>query len=58
MDRLTWIKSSYSGGSGGNCIEMAVLPDGGRAIRDSKNPDGAMLRLSNREWQAFRVNIK
>ena len=30
MDRLTWIKSSYSGGSGGNCVEVAILPDGGR----------------------------
>ena len=58
MDRLTWIKSSYSGGSGGNCVEIAILPDGGRAIRDSKNPDGPVLRLSNQEWQAFRVNIK
>ena len=58
MDRLTWIKSSYSGGSGGNCVEIAILPDGGRAIRDSKNPDGPVLRLSNQEWHAFRVNIK
>ena len=58
MDRLTWTKSSYSGGSGGNCVEIAILPDGGRAIRDSKNPDGSVLRLSNQEWRAFRVNIK
>lgn len=58
MDRLTWIKSSYSGGSGGNCVEVAILPDGGRAVRDSKNPGGPVLQLSNQEWQAFRMNIK
>jgi len=58
MDRQTWIKSSHSGGSGGNCVEIAILPDGGRVIRDSKNPSGPALRLSNREWQVFRVNIK
>lgn len=58
MDRLTWIKSSYSGGSGGNCVEIAILPDGGRVIRDSKNPGGPALRLSNQEWQEFCVNIK
>jgi hypothetical protein len=57
MDRLTWIKSSHSGGSGGNCVEIAILPDGGRAIRDSKNPDGPVLRLSNKQWQTFHKNI-
>ena len=45
MDQLTWIKSSYSGGSGGNCVEVAILPDGGRMIRDSKNSDGPAVRL-------------
>jgi hypothetical protein len=58
MDRLTWIKSSHSGGSGGNCVEIAILPDGDRAIRDSKNPDGPVLRLSDQEWQTFHENIE
>ena len=57
MDRLTWIKSSYSGGSGGNCVEIAILPDGRRMIRDSKNPHGPVVRLSDREWQEFRVKL-
>ena len=57
MDRQTWIKSSYSGGSGGNCVEVAILPDGSRAVRDSKNPDGPVLRLSNKQWQTFHKNI-
>ncbi len=58
MDRLTWTKSSYSGGSGGNCVEVAILPNGAdRIIRDSKNPDGPVIRLSDQEWQDFRANI-
>ena len=35
----TWRKSSYSNGTGGNCAEVADLPNG-RAVRDSKHPDG------------------
>ncbi|HEU0089611.1 MAG TPA: DUF397 domain-containing protein [Pseudonocardiaceae bacterium] len=38
----TWRKSSYSGASG-DCVEIAALADGGRAVRDSKNPAGPAL---------------
>jgi hypothetical protein len=43
-DRLAsaqWRKSSFSGSGGtggGNCVEIAPLPDGAFAVRDSKNP--------------------
>jgi hypothetical protein len=50
---LVWRKSSYSGGTGGNCVEVAVLPDGGRALRDSKDPAGPVLRFTSAEWSAF-----
>lgn len=36
----TWRKSTYSGGEGGNCVEVRSSVD---AIRDSKRPDGAVL---------------
>jgi Domain of unknown function (DUF397) len=36
----TWRKSSYSSDQGGNCGEVADLPDGGRGVRDSKDPAG------------------
>ena len=39
-DNLTWRKSSFSGGQGGDCVEVAELPDGGRAVRDSKDLAG------------------
>ncbi len=50
---LNWRKSSYSGGTGGNCVEVATLPDGGRAVRDSKHPDGPALHFTATEWAAF-----
>ena len=51
MNELNWVKSSYSTATSGNCVEVAVLPDGGRAVRDSKDPDGAMLTLSIDQWR-------
>ncbi|WP_427921141.1 DUF397 domain-containing protein [Streptomyces sp. cg40] len=49
---LEWVKSSYSGNNG-NCIEVAVLPGGGRALRDSKDPSGPVLTFTNAEFTAF-----
>jgi hypothetical protein len=43
MSGLTWRKSSYSGSAdddNANCIEAAAS-----AVRDSKNPGGAVLNL-------------
>lgn len=47
-----WVKSSYSGNNG-NCVEVAALPRGGRALRDSKNPHGPALAVSTAEFDAF-----
>jgi len=42
MSDLTWLKSTYTGGSeGGNCVELASQG----AVRDSKNPDGPVLSV-------------
>lgn len=49
---LTWHKSSHSSGNGA-CVEVAALADGGRAVRDSKDPGGPMLRFTAAEWTAF-----
>ncbi|MGH3183834.1 MAG: DUF397 domain-containing protein, partial [Streptosporangiaceae bacterium] len=53
----TWRKSTYSNGSGGNCVEVADLPDG-RAVRDSKHPDGPILVFSRDQWRAFIQGIE
>ncbi len=57
-DKLTWVKSTYSGGQGGNCVEVAALPDGGRAVRDSKDADGPVLVFASGPWEAFLRGIK
>lgn len=54
---LMWVKASYSG-SQGNCVEVAVLPDGGRAVRDSKDASGPILRFSADQWRAFTFVAK
>ena len=43
---LSWFKSSYSSGSGGDCVEIA---DAGTAVlvRDSKRPGDAFLKGSS-----------
>ncbi|WP_018640151.1 DUF397 domain-containing protein [Parafrankia elaeagni] len=55
---LTWRKSSYSGGNGGNCVEVAELPDGGRAVRHSKHPDSSVLSFTAAEWEAFLAGAR
>jgi len=51
-DELTWFKSSYSGGGGGNCVEVAVRPHA-VLVRDSKDTHRAPLAVSAQAWAAF-----
>jgi hypothetical protein len=44
----SWRKATASS-TNGACVEMAQLPDGAIGIRDSKNPDGPVLRLTRHE---------
>jgi hypothetical protein len=48
-----WVKSSYSGPTGGNCVEVAFLADGDVAMRNSRDPDGPALIFTRTEWDAF-----
>lgn len=61
MDDLkgtTWRKSSYSGGSGGECIEVADGTPGLVPVRDSKDPSGPALAFSASSWSAFVADVK
>jgi hypothetical protein len=55
---IQWRKSSYSNGSGGNCVEMAGLASGGIAVRDSKEPERAVLAFSARAWGEFVAVVR
>mgnify|MGYP003449227524 CR=1 FL=1 len=52
-------KSSRSGANG-NCVEAGVCSCQERDIlvRDSKDPDGSVLRFTAAEWQAFIAGAK
>jgi hypothetical protein len=58
MMDLNWVKSSHSGGTGGNCVEVAMLPDGDRAIRDSKDPAGSVIHLTADQWASLRNSLR
>ena len=49
----TWKKSRRSGPTGGNCVEVAFLPGGDVALRNSRQPDGPALIFTTAEWDAF-----
>lgn len=55
---VTWRKSSYSGASGGNCVEVASFPSTVIGVRDSKDPDGAVLAFAWQQWRAFVTGVK
>jgi hypothetical protein len=44
----------YSNENGGACVEVAGMPDGGRAVRDTKDHgNGPILQFTEADWQAF-----
>ena len=49
---VVWVKSSLSF-SNGNCVEVASLPGGRVGVRNSRDPDGPVLRFTRGEWHAF-----
>jgi Domain of unknown function (DUF397) len=56
LGNLHWFKSSAS--AAGNCVEVAHLPGGGVAVRDSKDRVKAPHVYTRREWEAFLVGAK
>ncbi|MDG4805973.1 DUF397 domain-containing protein [Micromonospora sp. WMMD1120] len=49
----TWRKSTRSGGSGGNCVEVADNLPGVVGVRDSKDPTGPTLTFAPASWATF-----
>ena len=53
-----WRKSSYSGGSNGNCVEVADGVPGLIPVRDSKRPSGPALVFPASGWGPFVEAVK
>lgn len=53
LDPLRWRKSSYSGQTGGDCVEFAQPAADSIWIRDSKRTDGSHLAFTARSWASF-----
>jgi hypothetical protein len=58
LGTATWVKSTYSAGNGGECVEVApgfpnVVP-----VRDSKDPQGPALVFPAEAWNAFLVGVR
>jgi hypothetical protein len=53
-----WRKSSYSGPTGGNCVELTHLYGGQVAIRNSRHRSGPALLFTAAEWDAFLAGAK
>lgn len=58
LNSAVWRKSSYSGGSGGDCLEVATNFPGLVPVRDSKNPAGPRLVLRAEAWSAFVADLR
>jgi Domain of unknown function (DUF397) len=58
LSGAVWRKSSYSGSSGGQCVEVACNLPGVVAVRDSKNPERGTLAVTPAAWQALLASIR
>ena len=55
----TWRKSSYSGGNGGNCVEVGAQPQSARVlVRDTKDRQGPVLQFTPSAWKQFADQVR
>jgi hypothetical protein len=51
-----WRKSTYSGGNGGECVEVASADN--VMVRDTADRGGATLSFGAPAWQEFLVSVR
>jgi hypothetical protein len=54
---VRWLKSQYSNATG-ECVELAALPNGEIAMRNSRFPAGPVLVYTQAEITAFLAGAK
>lgn len=52
-----WRKSTYSGATGGNCVEVGGTV-GRVLVRDTKDRESRTLSVPVRAWQAFTGSLR
>ena len=61
---LSWRKSSYSTGNGGECVEVGTTIGAAVAVRDTKDRDtqgnsaGPVLCVTPGAWARFTTTLK
>nr|WTB05366.1 DUF397 domain-containing protein [Streptomyces antimycoticus] len=61
MSRAEWVKSSYSNGNEGECVEFApeiATTAGVVPVRDSKRPAGPALVFPVEAWTLFTSAVR
>ncbi len=59
VNGLSWRKSSYSNGDGGDCVEVSDDVPGVVPVRDSKLADmGPVLAFPAAAWTSFIQDVK
>ncbi|TQM14378.1 uncharacterized protein DUF397 [Pseudonocardia kunmingensis] len=56
-DELRWFTSSFSGGNGDGCVEVAFLPDA-VAVRDTKDRTLTPHRYPAAHWAEFLSGVR
>ncbi|MFI8001673.1 DUF397 domain-containing protein [Streptomyces sp. NPDC086010] len=58
LSSATWQKSSYSGASGGDCLEISTDHPAAVPVRHSKVTGGPALVFRTAAWSAFVADLK
>lgn len=61
LSRAAWVKSSYSNGNEGECVEFApgiAATAGVVPVRDSKDPAGPALVFPAGAWGSFTTALR
>jgi uncharacterized protein DUF397 len=57
---VRWRKSTYSGGNGGECVEVGMQPPqpGPVLVRDTRDKSGPVLIFGHAVWRRFAAEVK